>query len=476
MSQYEPDTLENHLTMLCRKTFGGQSEVVELRRLTGGASASTWSFDYEDRPLILRQILAQSLAKSNDDRNPQVTKKPSLQTEAELISSAGATAVKVPDVYISLAADSEIGEGLIMSRVEGEALPQRLFKDPKYQNAISKLSDECADALSKIHAIPADRWDGKLEFRTPQSALQDLKALYAEFNTENPVVSLVLRWMEDNCPPPVDPLVVHGDFRMGNLLIDESGLAAVLDWELAHIGDPVFDVAYFCAPPWRFGRYDLQAGGIAPLEKFVSAYEQATGYDVAPDRLLWWRMHASANWCATCMLMANIWRTHDDRELERVVIGTRVSESEVDLLLLLDEIYDIQESVEWLDVELKSTTHKSESLPEELAIAMSEWMTEDVIPNASGRGGFKARVARNAAGIMKRSFELGPTYANRQQNRLDGLGLSTTQLCAKLSDGEVGYHDGAVRAHLKTTTLERLSIDQPKYSGLAVAQKNWGIR
>jgi len=90
---------------------------------------------------------------------------------------------------------------------------------------------------------------------------------------------------------------------MGNLLIDEAGISSVLDWELSNIGDPASDLAYFCAAPWRFGRYKKQAGGVGSIEALVSAYEQASGEKIDLSRVLWWRLYASVNWCLMCMIM-----------------------------------------------------------------------------------------------------------------------------------------------------------------------------
>jgi aminoglycoside phosphotransferase (APT) family kinase protein len=79
------------------------------------------------------------------------------------------------------------------------------------------------------------------------------------------------RWLELNRPPPTDLVLVHGDFRMGNLIIDvgrgnaeSASLAAVLDWELTHTGQAVEDLAWFCIRAWRFGApSELGAGGSA---------------------------------------------------------------------------------------------------------------------------------------------------------------------------------------------------------------------
>ena len=94
------------------------------------------------------------------------------------------------------------------------------------------------------------------------------------------------RWLADNRPAPSPTRLVHGDFRMGNLIVDDSGLAAVLDWELTHIGEVYEDLAWFCIRAWRFGAPEtLGAGGLGSVEDFLSAYEQAGGNGRRPRRV-----------------------------------------------------------------------------------------------------------------------------------------------------------------------------------------------
>jgi aminoglycoside phosphotransferase (APT) family kinase protein len=153
-----------------------------------------------------------------------------------------------------------------------------------------------------------------------------------------PVFELALRHLHDHAPDaPVTPRLVHGDYRMGNLIVGSQGLKAVLDWELSHIGDPMQDLAWLCIPPWRFGRIDAPAGGLGGREDLFAAYEAASGERVDRDRVHYWEIFGSLKWGLMCSGMLEWFRSGRDRSVERAMIARRASESELDLLRILEE-------------------------------------------------------------------------------------------------------------------------------------------
>jgi aminoglycoside phosphotransferase (APT) family kinase protein len=130
---------------------------------------------------------------------------------------------------------------------------------------------------------------------------------------------------------------VHGDFRNGNLLVDEDGLVAVLDWELAHLGDPLQDLGYLCANVWRFGS-PLPVGGFGDYADLFAGYASVTGETPPMRDIHYWQVHAALSWGMVCLLMLHMYRSGQDPSLERAAIGRRLSEAEIDLLLLLEEV------------------------------------------------------------------------------------------------------------------------------------------
>ena len=103
---------------------------------------------------------------------------------------------------------------------------------------------------------------------------------------------LTFRWLDAHCPPPPErPKLVHGDFRNGNLMIGPDGVRAVLDWEIAHVGDPMEDLGWICVNAWRFGVLDKPVGGFGEREDLWAGYEAAGGAPVNRDHALWWEVY-----------------------------------------------------------------------------------------------------------------------------------------------------------------------------------------
>ena len=120
-------------------------------------------------------------------------------------------------------------------------------------------------------------------------------------------------------------------------MIGEDGLRAVLDWELAHLGDPREDIGWICVNSWRFGTPQNRVGGIGQLEDLLSAYSEAGGRAIRPKDINWWEMLGSLKWGIMCMIMYDTYRSGADVSAERVAIGRRISETEIDLINLMED-------------------------------------------------------------------------------------------------------------------------------------------
>ena len=460
------ETLELKLADICARTFAETHPITGLKRLTGGASMETWAFDYGPRELILRRSLASSSLGHNGTSL-------SVNDEADLIKYMAEHKVSVPAVYVKLSAKDALGEGFIMDRIGGEALPQKIFKSESHASVLEGFVDDCARELAAIHETPPPTNVENLCIYTATDRLDILEQTYREMNTLNPVFNLAFAWLRAHTPINHSLTIVHSDFRMGNLLLNTDGLAAVLDWELSHIGDPLSDLGYLCAPCWRFGRYDHPVGGVGALEDLIQAYEREKGETINLKALQFWMIFSSLWWAITCLGMLDTWRQTEVRTLERTVIGTRVSENEIDLLLMLEEAEGIEQKNKLEFLVLEEAPADGATKPFELATALAEWVSDDLIPGKKGADLFQARVARNALGIIVRQTKLGPVFKERNKERLSALGHTTSSLCSALASGNASLHDKDILAHLRLSALEAVSIDQPKYAGLASARKKW---
>lgn len=317
------ETLHSALSQLA-PTLGGPIE--GLRQLSGGASKETWAFQAGETPLILR-------------RNPGGTDMPTdvtLAIEAALIQAAGAAGVPAPYVVRICAAEDGLGEAFIMSAVEGETLGRRIVRDAAFATVRGDLARRCGEVLAKIHAI---RLHGLPALPTNDAAavLDRFEASYRATGARRPVLEAAFRWLRDTAPPSRKPVLVHGDFRNGNLMIHPGkGLTAVLDWELAHLGDPVEDLGWLCVNSWRFGG-EAPVGGFGRIEDMLRGYADAGGGAVSLKDLRYWQAVGSLKWGVMCLMMYGAYASGRDPSVERAMIGRRTSEAEIDLVALMEQ-------------------------------------------------------------------------------------------------------------------------------------------
>jgi aminoglycoside phosphotransferase (APT) family kinase protein len=221
-----------------------------------------------------------------------------------------------------------------MAFVEGEALGQRIVRGDKFAAIRPRLARQCGEILARIHALP----------RPPalpqQQAAEIVAALERQHRLEGwarPVFELAFRWLRENLPTSAEAAVVHGDFRTGNLLIGEDGVRAVLDWELAHAGDPMEDLGWICVNSWRFGAIDNPVGGFGSREDLYAGYEDAGGGSVDRKRARFWEVLGTLRWGVICTMSGVALRAGAATGIERHVIARRASETELDLLNLLED-------------------------------------------------------------------------------------------------------------------------------------------
>ena len=323
---------DSRLQAVLRRVYGEQTELTSANRLSGGASQETWLLTVKSQSapdtLILRRA-PEGMGSAVDSRAI------GLPNEAKLIRKAKEAGVAVPDVVHVLAPDEGVGEGFIMSRVEGETIARRILRDEEYATAREKLPAQCGRALAGIHGIDGSDVP-RIRESTGLAQVEQYEETYQEIGVCRPIFDLAMVWLKENAPKPLAPRLVHGDFRLGNIMVDETGLAAVLDWELAHYGDPREDIGWMCTNSWRFGQSQNRLGGFGDVEPLLEAYADAGGPEFTARDIDWWDMLGSMKWGIMCMGMYETFRSGADASVERAAIGRRVSETEMDLINLLE--------------------------------------------------------------------------------------------------------------------------------------------
>jgi aminoglycoside phosphotransferase (APT) family kinase protein len=258
-----------------------------------------------------------------------------LETEAELLGLAAKGGVPVARVCAVLAEADALGSGYLMERLDGETIARRVLRDDAFAEARPRMARQCGGILAHIHAIPLDGLP-KLAFAPARVQLDQYRALYDAYDQPHPVFELALRFLSERVQDPPHVTLVHGDFRNGNLMFDRQGVRGVLDWELAHTGDPMEDLGWICVGSWRFGEIDRPVGGFGHREELFAGYETAGGGAVDPERVRTWEVLGTLKWGIMCMTMYSIFAGGSDRSVERAAIGRRSSETEIDLLALLE--------------------------------------------------------------------------------------------------------------------------------------------
>jgi aminoglycoside phosphotransferase (APT) family kinase protein len=447
------DELSAGLARVCARVGLGALSL-EPQRLTGGAVMESWRFaaappptpsSEEEGAFVLRRAPSLAFMEGRPYGHG---------VEAALIEAARAKGVTAPEVVAVLEEADGLGSGFVMRALPGTADPKVILACDDPEGLLRGIARD----LARIHSLrQADVPDGVpvMDYR---AAIADLKAQFMEAGGDRPIIALGLRWLEDNCPPEVEPVLNHGDYRMGNLLVEGSHLTGVLDWEIAHFGDRHEDLAFGCMAVWRFARYDRPALGLGSIEDYIAAYEAEAGVTIEPARFRFWTIYRTVWWALGCLKMAAQWRSGADRMLERVVISRRTSEQELDLLLLLEEdAPEVERASKPADRE--PIQLPGEASNGEIAQAVSEWL-ETLKDQMQGHDRFQLAVARNALGMITRDDLILP--------KLDDIPLVDA-----IFAGEMTISSPGLLADLRMRALEKLSADVPKYPALRAARQKW---
>lgn len=330
MSQEQSDSpsFPDRMLAVVRKFAPDVERLDKVVRLSGGASQETWSLiairaDGPER-MILRRMPA----------GAPIVEKINLETEAALMQAAERAGVPSPHVHYVIAPEDDFGRGFFMSHVEGEALGRKIVRDEQFATIRPQLARRAGEILAAIHAIDP----GKLPELPRVTTEHDVATLfdnYRRWSEPRPVFELAFRWAKERMPrADATPRLVHGDFRNGNMLVRPDGVSAVLDWELAHIGDPMRDLGWICTAAWRYSVIDKPVGGFGAREDLMAGYEAAGGGRVDPQVLKFWELLGSLRWGVMCIGMGHRAR-QSDRPVELSMIGRRTSENEIDLMRLL---------------------------------------------------------------------------------------------------------------------------------------------
>jgi aminoglycoside phosphotransferase (APT) family kinase protein len=298
----------------------GGVDVVAMRPLSAGASRLTWALEVRADDRVHRLVLQRERVAGRGPRG--------MATEAALLRAARDAGVPVPDVIAAGIGTS--GAYLVTSYVDGETIPRRILRDPSLAPARERFAADCGRILAAIHSMAVDGI-GPVAVPDP---LDLVEAMLDRAGTRRPSFELGLHWLRSSRPPGARTTVVHGDFRNGNLILAPEGVRAVLDWELAHLGDPREDLGWLCARVWRWGGPHA-VGGLGTVPDLLESYEHHGGGRVSEAELFWWQVLATVRWGAICLEQARVHLSGEFRSVELAVIGRRAAEMEYEVVRML---------------------------------------------------------------------------------------------------------------------------------------------
>ena len=304
-----------------------EGEIVNLEPLTGGASKEIWKFEVNANGKSDRYILR----RGSGVEGPLAIK---TSDEAKIQKTVRKLGAQVPEIVAVSSVDEELGDAYIMKFVYGESIARKILRDEEYKNTLPKLAFECGQSIAKIHQADINEFPF-LPSKTVFEQINDLYQTYVSFNQPSPVFEYTHLWLKKQNFGEINDALVHGDFRLGNIIVDKDGLKSVIDWELAHIGNPLQDLGWICGNSWRFGNTDKVVGGFGDLTDLLKGYNSVSNYHVDENMVKAWQVFGTFRWGVICLIQASAHLTGSINSVEKAAIGRRVSETEIDIVDLL---------------------------------------------------------------------------------------------------------------------------------------------
>ena len=304
-----------------------EGEIVNLEPLTGGASKEIWKFEVNANGKSDRYILR----RGSGVEGPLAIK---TSEEAKIQKTVRKLGAQVPEIVAVSSLDEELGDAYIMKFVDGESIARKILRDEEYKNTLPKLAFECGQSIAKIHQADINEFPF-LPSKTVFEQINDLYQTYVSFNQPSPVFEYTHLWLKKQNLGEINDALVHGDFRLGNIIVDKDGLKSVIDWELAHIGNPLQDLGWICGNSWRFGNTNKVVGGFGDLADLLKGYNSVSNYHVDENMVKAWQVFGTFRWGVICLIQASAHLTGSINSVEKAAIGRRVSETEIDIVDLL---------------------------------------------------------------------------------------------------------------------------------------------
>lgn len=294
-------------------------DISGLHRLPMGASRETYRFDLSYRGpdggrVTERLILRRDPPASNVDSTRR--------HEYESYRTIHGHGIPVPRMIL-LEEDASRFEGAISlaEDLRGFHNSEYQLQQPAWRDRLPKLADQMWTTMGRLAAIDVAKLD--LGFMRPATretvALQELDYWVGVLDRNDvgaePITRAAIRFLRRSPPVATKLCMTHGDFRAGNFLYDDNGdIVAILDWEMAHIGDPLEDLAWSLTRTFSFGK-DERRSGLATKDVALAAWERGSGIRIDPEALLWWEVFTCVKAQAIWASAAFVWNNGTNRDV-----------------------------------------------------------------------------------------------------------------------------------------------------------------
>lgn len=306
------------------EALGAPVTISGLQRLAGGASREVWAFDATDSAGTRRRLILLT-DPAGEQRGSGAA------FEASVIRAVRSVGVPAPEVIAVADRVAGLpGGGLILQRLDGETVPRRILDRLAADATGARLARQCGTAMGRLHTVDPD----SLPDLPEENRLVNYRQTLDRLDPQRPVLELAYGWLRERQPAQRRTTVVHGDFRLGNIVVDGDGLVGVLDWESAHRGDPLEDLGWIAVRSWRFHGPGV-IGGFGDRSEFLDAYRAASGVDVPDADFEWALVLGTWIWAVGCLQQADRHLSGVTRSIDLALVGRRVVEVERDLLDLL---------------------------------------------------------------------------------------------------------------------------------------------
>lgn len=254
----------------------------------------------------------------------------------QLLELVHAEGLPVPEPMFELDAGDELERAYVVGFVDGETLPRRLLDGPEFADARALFCAQAGEILGRLHGIAIERAGFLADTPDSRDALAAQLERLDHYAEAHPALELAVRWLERHRPAVAARVLLHGDFRTGNMLVGpRDGIRAVLDWECAHLGAAAEDLAWLCLRSFRFGHVERPVGGFGQRAEFHAAYAAASGQAVDAEAVHWWEVFGFVRWAVLNIMQVHGHQSGERRSPAFAACGRNTSLIEYDLLMTL---------------------------------------------------------------------------------------------------------------------------------------------